>query len=144
MTRDTIIGLIIACIATVLLGSACTALLDINGPADPAGAQEAPPPTLEQVLIWAAGTSAYGKCVRAHESDTAGGYTAQNRVSTASGAFQFVDGTWRSEYARLKRGPSPWKHAKDAPPHIQNLVFATAVAHGGWTHWKGTGCQRYL
>jgi len=140
MKRDTVIGLLLACAATILLGHACTAMLQVD---EPAGAQESPP-TLEQILIWAAGTSAYGKCVRAHESDMSGGYRADNPTSTASGAYQMLNSTWRSLYADLHRGPAPWAHAKQAPTHVQDLVFAAAIAHGGQGHWKLTGCGRHL
>ena len=75
-------------------------------------------------------------CVRRHESG--GNYQAENPVSTASGAYQFLDSTWRTMSARA--GHSGYGHAADAPPHIQDAV-ATHTVNSGWSSaWNGTGC----
>ena len=60
------------------------------------------------------------RCVRAHESDTAGGYRAQNPTSTASGAYQFLDSTWRN--VAPKAGHPGWSRAIHAPPRVQDHV----------------------
>ena len=77
-------------------------------------------------------------CVRRHESDTAGGYRAENPVSTASGAYQFLDSTWRT----VSRGAGyPSSHAADAPPWVQDTVAAWTVQHVGRSPWNGTACR---
>jgi hypothetical protein len=78
-------------------------------------------------------------CVRAHESDTAGGYSAENPTSTASGAYQFLSSSWRNLSARA--GYSGWPTASSAPWHIQDAVaYDTAVTRGQQSPWNGTGC----
>ena len=77
-------------------------------------------------------------CIRAHESDTAGGYRAENPISTASGAYQYVDGTWRDLLREMgSRGP---RHASDASPALQDAVTRYALTHGHAKAWNGTGC----
>lgn len=83
-------------------------------------------------------TAAIMRCIRAHESDTAGGYRAENPVSTASGAYQFVDGTWR-ELAR-RAGLDVPPRASQAPPRLQDAVARWALEHGYGSAWRGTGC----
>lgn len=75
-------------------------------------------------------------CVRRHESG--GNYRAENPVSTASGAYQWLDSSWRS-VSRMA-GYSGWGHAADAPPHIQDAVSIWAVNNGYKSAWNGTGC----
>ena len=75
-------------------------------------------------------------CVRKHESG--GNYQAENPVSTASGAYQFLDSTWRTMSARA--GHSGWGHAALAPPHIQDAVAIYTVNSGWASAWNGTGC----
>ncbi len=77
-------------------------------------------------------------CIRAHESDRAGGYAAQNPRSSASGAYQFLDSTWRSASARA--GHPGYARAKYAPWYIQDAVALHTIQHGGRSHWRGTGC----
>lgn len=75
-------------------------------------------------------------CVRAHESG--GNYRAENPISTASGAYQFLDSTWRTMSARA--GHSGWGHAADAPPSVQDAVAQFTVNSGWRSAWNGTGC----
>ena len=75
-------------------------------------------------------------CVRRHESG--GNYQAKNPVSTASGAYQFLDGTWATMSARA--GHSGYGSARHAPPAVQDAV-ATYTVNAGWkSAWNGTGC----
>ena len=75
-------------------------------------------------------------CVRRHESG--GNYRAENPVSTASGAYQFLDSTWRTMSARA--GHSGWGHAASAPPAVQDAVAIHTVNIGWSSAWNGTGC----
>jgi hypothetical protein len=75
-------------------------------------------------------------CVRRHESG--GNYQAKNPVSTASGAYQFLDSTWRTMSARA--GHSGWGSARHAPPHVQDAVAIYTVNSGWRSAWNGTGC----
>ena len=78
-------------------------------------------------------------CVRAHESDTSGGYRAQNPRSSASGAYQFLDRTWRN--VAPAAGYGGYARAIHAPPHVQDAVaYNLAITRGQRFHWNGTGC----
>ena len=84
-----------------------------------------------------------GLCIRRHESIQAGHYNAENPISTASGAYQFLDGTWvgNNRYTKVngKRVPQ-YRHASDAPSWVQDAVFIHAIKHGGIKAWHGTYC----
>ncbi len=108
--------------------------------AHPAGAQDPPPANLADVLAFGTVTHPFFVCVRAHESDMAGGYRAQNRTSTASGAYQFLDSTWVSIWRRLLRTDPPAPKARLASPRDQGLAAAAAFLHGEQAHWRGTDC----
>ena len=75
-------------------------------------------------------------CVRRHESG--GNSQAETPVSTASGAYQWLDSSWVS-VSRMA-GYSGWGHAADAPPHIQDAVSIWAVNNGYKSAWNGTNC----
>ena len=75
-------------------------------------------------------------CVRRHESG--GNYQAENPVSTASGAYQFLDSTWRTMSARA--GHSGYGHAASAPPAVQDAVAQYTVNSGWDSAWNGTNC----
>lgn len=75
-------------------------------------------------------------CVRRHESG--GNYQAKNPVSTASGAYQFLDSTWRTMSARAGHGGYPT--ARSAPPWVQDAVAVYTVNSGWASAWNGTGC----
>lgn len=79
------------------------------------------------------------RCIREHESINAGHYKAENPVSSASGAYQFIDSTWR-HYAKNVPSARKYKRAVDAPPVVQDRVFLLAVKWNGLGHWVGTGC----
>ena len=72
--------------------------------------------------------------------ESGGDYTAQNSTNSASGAYQYIDGTW-DDYGG-------YEHAKDAPPEVQDAkmradITASAEHFGGdWdrviaTHFAG-------
>jgi Tape measure protein len=55
--------------------------------------------------------------IRGRESS--GNYGAQSQQSTASGAYQFIDSTWRMAAQATGQG-TEYKHAKDAPQSVQD------------------------
>ncbi|HPU37995.1 MAG TPA: transglycosylase family protein [Microthrixaceae bacterium] len=75
-------------------------------------------------------------CVRAHESK--GNYAVQNPRSTASGAYQFLDSTWRNVSASAGHGG--YARASQAPWWVQDAVALWLVNSGGRSAWNGTGC----
>jgi hypothetical protein len=82
-------------------------------------------------------------CIRRHESDRgpwphAGGYGAENPSSSASGAYQFLDSTWRKVSAQA--GHPGYARAKYAPWYVQDAVTLWVYEHGGRSNWAGSGC----
>ncbi len=83
-------------------------------------------------------------CVRRHESDRTGawphigGYGAQNPSSSASGAYQFIDSTWRN--VSVRAGHPGYAKARYAPWYVQDAVALHLVNNGGRSAWAGTGC----
>lgn len=82
-----------------------------------------------------------GHCIRLHESFTSGHYTAENRTSTASGAYQMIDAMWQGN-AKWVEDASPYATlpASSAPPWVQDKVFVHSVQHGGLSAWRLTNC----
>ena len=109
------------------------AIYNTLNPAEQAAVHEAlsPPPAPEH-----SPPGGFLACVRRHESG--GNYRAENPVSTASGAYQFLDSTWRTMSARAGHGG--WGHAASAPPHVQDAVAQYTVNSGWRSAWNGTGC----
>lgn len=119
-------------------------------PAAPKPATKKPSaaPVVRTSTGWAAAASAWTKypawvesfalCVAKHESMSAGLWTAQNPVSSASGAFQYIDSSWVA-YSR-SAGLGGYSRAKYAPPVVQARVFAHTVTEYGLYPWKGTNC----
>jgi hypothetical protein len=82
-------------------------------------------------------------CVRRHESDRGayphiGGYQAQNPRSSASGAYQFLDSTWRN--VSVRAGHPGYARALHAPWYVQDAVALWLYNNGGRSAWNGTGC----
>lgn len=62
------------------------------------------------------------------DCESGGDYLAENDVSTASGKWQIVDGTWD--------GYGGYSHASDAPPAVQDAKAAELWDGGnGASHW---------
>ncbi len=76
-------------------------------------------------------------CVFRHES-WGKMWLGQNPVSTASGAAQWINSTWRVNAARA--GVPVTARARYAPPKDQAKVFAWMWLHGGKKAWRGTNC----
>lgn len=85
-----------------------------------------------------------GLCIRKHESIMAGHYKAHNGSSSASGAYQFLDGTWQgvAKWTKVKGEFVARKYAaaNHAPAWVQDSVFIHSVLDGGLSNWRGTGC----
>ena len=124
-------------LAAMSIASSCTpeevAIYNTLNPAEQAAVHAAlsPPPAPAHTP-----PGGFLACVRAHESG--GNYQAKNPVSTASGAYQFLDSTWRTMSARA--GHRGWGSARYAPPWVQDAVAVYTVNSGWRSAWNGTGC----
>ena len=73
--------------------------------------------------------------------ESGGDYTAQSATSSASGAYQFTRGTWSrfAPAAGVDLGQYPT--AGEAPPAVQDAVFATTYSQVGLQPWTCPGCN---
>ena len=82
-------------------------------------------------------------CIRRHESMS---YTGENPVSTASGAGQWLNGTWDGLKVWVtfkgERVAKQYDEAKDAPAWVQDLAFRHVWKRDGMSMWHGTYCPR--
>lgn len=60
------------------------------------------------------------------QTESGNRYTAQAAGSTASGAYQITDGTWRS-WCKSVGGACQYQRAVNAPPQVQDAVAAAHV-----------------
>lgn len=79
-------------------------------------------------------------CVRGHESDTAGGYSAVNPSSGAGGAYQFLQQTWDNTAANLGRTDLIGVHPSQAAPADQDMMATHLYNWQGASPWAGSGC----
>ena len=75
------------------------------------------------------------RCVRAHESDSAGGYRAQNTHSTASGAYQFLDFTSDNAARAMGRPDLLGVAARAWAPWDQDAAFGVIWSREGGAPW---------
>lgn len=82
---------------------------------------------------------AFLDCVGAHESDSAGGYSAVN-PNGHYGRYQFDQPTWDSNAPAAGHPDYVGVRPDQAPPGVQDdVAIATAQARGGQP-WAGSGC----
>ena len=62
------------------------------------------------------------------QRESGGNYQAQSPTSTASGAYGFINATWRTEAARAGFSQYADAPAKFAPPAVQDAVAANAAS----------------
>jgi hypothetical protein len=74
-------------------------------------------------------------CIKAHESDTSGGYGAVN-PNGHYGAYQVDDDFWLS----YGGDPAYVGRENEAPPAMQDRVAAAGYAARGGAPWRGSGC----
>lgn len=67
---------------------------------------------------------------RIAKCESGGSYTAQNRHSTASGKYQYLDTTWNNY--------GGYRHAKDAPPALQDQRARADYARVGTAPWAAS------
>ncbi len=76
--------------------------------------------------------------VAIRECESGGSYTAENPSSTASGAFQYLDSSWRSYGYAARYGVS---RASMASPAQQDEAALDTLARSGTTPWNASrGC----
>ena len=121
-----------------------TALIDFAKSHPPVLADVPPAPAVWAVTsdVWAKfdpEVERFARCVAHHESWRAGLWTARNPHTSASGAFQYLDSTWRIQSHRA--GVYGFARAYLAPPDAQALTFAVNVSrYNSWSSWSGTHC----
>jgi hypothetical protein len=87
-------------------------------------------------------------CIRRHESIEAGHWRASNPYSSASGAGQWLDSTWRGVARWVKVDgvyvARSYSRAKHAPAWVQDAAFVHVWRHNGLSMWAGTHCAPSL
>lgn len=79
-------------------------------------------------------------CVRAHESDTSGGYSAVSPDGTYRGAYQDDQRTWDESVAAAGYPEYVGTPANLAPPAVQDAAAIALHAARGMQPWAGSGC----
>jgi hypothetical protein len=76
-------------------------------------------------------------CIRAHESDTAGGYAAVSDDGTYRGAYQFLPSTWNATAAEAGRPDLVGVDPASASPADQDAIASHLYARAGSQPWGG-------
>lgn len=135
--------------------TALTAIGVLTAGATPAHASPPPP----DVVVWGVLHDPYLRCLRWRESDRAtrhfnpnllyvGGANNKNPRSSASGAFQWLNSTWRAHALAAGRADIAYRPAREASIRDQFEVMGHRVltAGPGWRRpWakRGSVCDRY-
>ncbi len=61
--------------------------------------------------------------VRSKESGTSGGYGAKSKSSSASGAYQYINKTWKGSASKYGVDTKQFPTARSAPKEVQDKVF---------------------
>lgn len=99
------------------------------------------PVVVQELAVSAEGSTDIPPLLARIRSCESGNYTAVNRSgSTASGAYQILDSTWRGRngvggWRELTPGGINYARAKDAPPEIQDAVALAAFNAEGTAPW---------
>jgi hypothetical protein len=83
--------------------------------------------SLGSAVTGATASSPGGIAAHIRHCESGGNYRAQNGTTTASGAYQFVNGTWRG----VTHLPPP---ARIYPPAVQDRAFVKLWAGGAGAH----------
>ena len=111
-------------------------------------AEVAPPAQIVQETAGQGGGSAknalpeedWKSCVKAHESDTAGGYRAVSPDGSYRGAFQWDQGTWDDSVLLAGLPAYVGTLADQAPPDVQEVAASALHDSRGGQPWAGSGC----
>jgi hypothetical protein len=76
-------------------------------------------------------------CIRAHESDSAGGYQAVSSGGTYRGAYQFVQGTWDNTAAAAGRSDLVGADPATVAPADQDAMASSLYSTAGSSPWGG-------
>jgi muramidase (phage lysozyme) len=123
--------------AQAALDAYLTAVNAVNGYLSAVAAANAPRPAVFVSSGYSGGS--FLDCVRAHESG--GNYTVHNtQGSGASGAYQFMPGTWNSIAAASGRPDLVGIDPASASPADQDAMATALYAQQGGSPWAGDGC----
>lgn len=88
---------------------------------------EVPKPIIKPAPVVITGGDLPAILLRIRHCESGDNYTSQNTKSTASGAFQIINGTWA--------GYGGYAHAKDAPPAVQDAKALMIYNSEGTSPW---------
>jgi len=102
-----------------------------------ATARVQPAPSNATPVITSGSVGDFLACTRAHESDSAGGYSAVSPGGTYRGAYQFVQSTWDGVAAGSNRPDLVGVDPATASPADQDAMAASLYAAAGNRPWGG-------
>lgn len=76
-----------------------------------------------------------GKACQVMKCESGGNPAAENPRSSASGLFQFLDGTWKKARTAVKGG-NQYSRAKHAPAEMQIAAAAKWLKRTAWSQWS--------